>query len=166
MNVVIGVDPGRSCGLSVFYDTQLAFIWQGPRERVRTVVVNQLEHASHVLRQSPHAGDGRVCIAVERYVQLRGHHGRTPQNDALEVIGVVSAAASVSNVEVTMQSPADARALAPDEVLRQLGVYATGGDVNCPDADDANMATRHALLHMAVKHNTLFSQLVSRAGRG
>lgn len=162
MNVVIGIDPGKSCGLTVFYDARLAFIWQGSHERLRDVLTNQLHHAVRVIGTQTRS----ICIAVERYVQLRGRHGRTPQNDALEVIGYVVALAADWNVEASLQSPADARALAPDAVLRQLGVYATGVDVNCPDADDVNMATRHALLHMAIKHNTMFARMISRAGQG
>lgn len=153
--VVFGIDPGKSCGLALFVDVRLAFLWQGSRAELLPLVLG------HLAARAERNGRDQVCIAMERYVPLGRPGSRTPQSDALEVIGAVTTYATEWNVKVTLQSPSDARALVSDDLLRKLNLYATGSALNQPDGDDANMALRHALLHMAIKHNTLFQQLIS-----
>lgn len=41
-----------------------------------------------------------------------------------------------------------AKALIPDHTLKRLDLWLTGKDVMAPDANDANDATRHALVYM------------------
>jgi hypothetical protein len=102
----------------------------------------------------------RVVVGCERYVSS-GMPGRTHQPVPQQVIGQVYALADSHGYEVVMQSPADAKRVAPNELLRRLGYYVSRRDVDRPDANDANDAARHAVLVLVTRFATVFEQLLS-----
>jgi hypothetical protein len=153
--VIIGVDPGDSTGVATLIDTKLFHAYQGPPGDALTLI--ELTIARH--RSSD------VTIACERYVnmQTRGR-GRTHQPTAQRVSGALEHIAKQQKCRFVLQSPADAWGIASNELLRRVGMYQTNLTVGQTDADDANMAARHALLYLSHKHATLFADLLQRNG--
>lgn len=150
-----GIDPGKSCGLAVFRDDQRVKLAQGSLGQVLPMLEDQLRVTT----------DDQRLVAVERFVELgrRGH--RTAQPMVQQAIGAVQILARLHDAQIVLQAPADAKRFAPNDQLRRLDLYAIGHDVGHPDADDANDATRHALLALATRHATLYERLLTAAER-
>jgi hypothetical protein len=162
--VVIGVDPGDSAGVAIITDDvhgvpTLVKAFQGSPGDALTLVELVLGH------YAPHDAD--VTIACERYVsmQTRGR-GRTQQPAAQRMIGVLEHVATEAGVRFVLQGPAEAWAIASNELLRSTHLYQTKDTIDRSDANDANMAIRHALAYMARAHTTLFDALLRRYGVG
>jgi hypothetical protein len=112
-----------------------------------------------LLQMFARAQAAELDVACEKWQTMPGGGRRTTHNDTLEFIGWLREA---SPVDVRMQAPGDAKGLAPTWRLRQLSLYVKPNMVDCPDADDANSAVRHALLLLARKHNTIYEKIISR----
>jgi hypothetical protein len=162
---IVGVDPGDSTGVAIFDGAQLMHTFQGTPHDGLTLVKLILDRAGP---------DDEVTIGVERFTQgRRVAHSHQPV--AQQVIGAVQHIVSECNqrrelnnvhtqVTLLQQGPADAWAVASNELLRKLGLWQTKKDVAQADAVDANMAVRHALLVMAKRHARLFDALLTDAG--
>jgi hypothetical protein len=154
--IVIAVDPGDSTGVAIIKDTELWHAFQGTPEDALTLVELTITRFNV---------DGNIVIVVgERYVNMQSHSGRTHQPTAQRVIGVLEHLAASHNVTFVLQGPADAWAIASNLTLRQLGMYQTSKMLYTTDADDANMAVRHALLYLSHTHATLFHAILRRHG--
>jgi hypothetical protein len=151
---VIGVDPGDSVGLALFIDGGFVFAKQGPPR--------ELLPALEVMLGNGCRDSNRATIAVERFTP--GRRVTTHQPAAQQVIGAVTRAGELYGARVVLQGAADAHGIASNELLRTLGLWQTGTDVDQPDANDANMAIRHALLTLAREHATQFERLIKHAG--
>lgn len=102
-----------------------------------------------------------VLIAGERYTTTDRTGKRSAQPLPLRVLGSAEQLSySYANVEFTLQAPADAKKIAPNEFLRDAGFYTLPGDVGCPDANDVNDAARHALLALARRRALAFDLVV------
>jgi sigma54-dependent transcription regulator len=164
--VVIGVDPGDSAGVAIITDDMQALVgapalvkaFQGTAGDAVTLVELVLAR---------YASGNDVTIACERYVnmQTRGR-GKTQQPTAQRMIGTLEHLATVAHVRFVLQGPAEAWAIAPVALLRKIEMYQTKDTVDRSDANDANMAIRHALAYMARAHTTLFDALLRRYGVG
>ncbi len=150
MTVVIGVDPGDSTGVAILHDGKLIYAYQGVASDALRLVEVTLQHYTK-------AGADRIVVACERYVQMHGT--RTHQPAAAEMVGSVRAMAGLYGADFVQQLASDAWALVPNDLLRRLGMLQTGRGLQTPDADDGNMAVRHALLYLARTHATIFDQL-------
>ncbi len=150
--VVIGVDPGESTGVATLVDARLMHAWQGSAKDALTLI--ELTIVRYI------AAD--VTIACERFVSMRRQRGQTHQPTAQRVSGAVEYLARHHGCRFVQQGPADAWAMAPNDILFALGVYQRGSDVGQADGSDANMAIRHALLYLSHAHATLFDELLRR----
>lgn len=127
---VVGVDPGRVCGVASFTwssftpptgsDLETAeYDWItccGTIENTMRTVVNREHH---------------VVLAVERYTEHGGGAARTSQPEALMTIGALSFIAErvrqwscfygSGAVRLVLQGAADATAAAPNHVLHRVG---------------------------------------------
>lgn len=150
-----GVDPGDSCGVAwLDVEERKLVAFQGSPHDALTFLELLLDRAED---------DDVVRGACERFVSMRGRpHSQQPT--AQRVVGAVEALADRYACSVTLQSPADARAMAPNELLRKLGWYQRGKELDAPDADDANMAVRHLLLLLAQTRASVFEALVRDCG--
>lgn len=146
--IIIGVDPGDSMGVAALRNGKLIFTFQGTASDAVVGIEILLDHAKP---------EDQVTIACERYTQMGGRV-RTHQPRAQQLVGVVEAIAAKYGVRYVEQGPSDARALADNEVLRKLGLFQSGIDFG-HDADDVNMAVRHAVLCMAKLHATIFDEM-------
>lgn len=153
---IIGVDPGRSTGVAVLREGARFAVFQGSPTAAVTSLSSLLAHL--------HRSHDEVLIACERYQVGPTAGARTAQSVTHEVIGTVRMLAEVNRYELIIQSPGDAKRLAPNPVLRRLGLYVTKHDVQRPDSHDANDAMRHALLALATRHPVTFERLLVSCG--
>lgn len=163
--MIIGVDPGLSAGVAVLVNGHLAYTFQGPPD----LAVDRIETT---LKSSVDYPDCPVVIACEMYTQT-GRGAMTHQPEAQQMIGVLARLAGRYGAKIELQAPADARRMAPDALLKHLGLWVTpkdlppyrtpDGPVRPPDADDARMAMRHAVLHLARRYNTVYDRLLRNA---
>jgi hypothetical protein len=69
-----------------------------------------------------------------------------------------------AGVELVLQTPAAAKGLVTNDLLRRIGLWVTAAEIDKNDADDARDSLRHAVLYLATKHNTLFARLLRATG--
>lgn len=153
--VVIGVDPGDSTGVAILKDTTLWHTFQGTPEDGITLVELTIGRF--------HGTEDSVALACERYVSM-SRRGRTHQPTAQRAGGVLEHMARQHEIPFRWQGPADAWAIASNDRLKLLGMLQTPEDVQQPDAQDVNMAVRHALLYLSNTHATVFHQLLREHG--
>lgn len=149
-DLIVAVDPGLSTGLAALLRGERHRVAQGPPDAM-------LREAEDLLREAGET-DWSVLLVVERFVPARGRV-LSHQPEAQQVVGAVEDLGRRYGVPVRQQAAGDAVRLAPNDVLRRLGLLSTGRDVGCPDANDANSAVRHALLALSRKHATRFEEL-------
>lgn len=153
---VFGVDPGDSTGVAwIDVDRRELFPFQGEPKDALTYLELSLSRVGD---------DDVVRGACERFVSMRGGRAHSHQPTAQRVTGAVEALADRYAVSCTLQSPADAWAIAPNELLNKLGWFQHGARFNVPDANDVNMAIRHALLLLARVRTSEFEALVRGVG--
>lgn len=156
---VVGLDPGLSTGLfglRLDGDNLPTKITrhQGTPEKM-------LQRLESLVRESA-LWDEDVLIAGERYTTTDRTGKRSAQPLPQRVLGAAEQLSySYTNVEFTLQSPADAKKIAPNEFLRDAGFYSRGDDVGCRDANDVNDAARHVLLALARRRASIFDLIVS-----
>lgn len=160
--VIIGVDPGKSCGLAMLVDGDLSFTWQGTGDQAVTWLRSLIVQAPIT-----YGSDVTLTVVCERYVERKGPNAvKTNQTDALELIGAITNLCAEFDVPFILQNPADAKAIAPNERLRRLRLWVVPSQlIGYPkDADDARDAIRHCVLRLATKHASIFSRLLREAG--
>lgn len=156
---IVGLDPGLSTGL-------FAVRLNGDNLPV-TTIRHQGTPEKMLLRLESLVRDAGlwqedVLIAGERFTTTDRTGKRSAQPLPQRVLGAAEQLSyTYTNVEFTLQSPADAKKIAPNEFLRDAGFYSRGDDVGCPDANDVNDAARHALLALARKRASIFDLIVS-----
>lgn len=158
--ILIGIDPGDSTGMVVLHVL-------GPSELHKVLVMQDTPAVvMKVLRAALRsAEDDAVTIAIERYVDPPGGQFKTAQPTAQQLIGAVTMLAEEFGVPLQLQMPAPAKAIASNAFLRANGLLITAAEVDAPDANDVNMAMRHAVLYLATRHATVFSFLLSRSSK-
>lgn len=150
--VIIGVDPGDSTGVAVLQAITKIAVFQGKPD-------DAIDFIHRHVALAREAGVEKIKIAGERYNQLGAPGTRTPQTTAQQVIGRLDEVARQHAVPLILQAPADARGIASDQFLRATRLWTLPNEVDARDADDTNMAMRHAVLLLATKHATLFDVL-------
>jgi hypothetical protein len=100
-------------------------------------------------------GDALTFVDMSR-------RARTHQPTAQRVAGALEHMARTHGCMFRYQGPADAHAVADNEKLKQLGMLQTPGTVGKADANDANMAVRHALLYLSSMHARLFHDILAK----
>ena len=164
LRYVAGLDPGDSTGLFILkivpeFNTAVLFDrYQGPPEGALLRLETLLRDAA-LWHQA-------VVIAGERFTVTDKTGKRSAQPTPLKVLGMAELLATqFADVEFTLQSPADAKKLAPNDVLRDMGFYTRASDVGLRDANDVNDAARHALLALMRRKASAFDELLRDADR-
>lgn len=164
LRYVAGLDPGDSTGLLVLRlipedNTAVPILrYQGPPAEA----LLRLE----LLVREVGLWHENVLIAGERFTTTDRTGKRSAQPTPQRVLGAAEQLTyQYANAEFTLQSPADAKKLAPNDVLRDLGLYTRASDVERPDANDVNDAARHALLALARHQTSIFDTLLRAADR-
>lgn len=154
---VVGGDPGRSTGLRMLGPSgEPVKAWQGAGENAGAVL-------KEWLRSVP--VDATVRVAFERYSVGRNSFGRTQTSVVEDVIATARGLARGYGAFFNLQDPSPAKQLASNSFLHRAGLWLTPRDVGQADADDANDATRHAVLALATYHATIFEKLRKVADR-
>lgn len=152
----VGVDPGPSTGLFVLRgDGFVMHRQQGTPSQVLDDVALRFPFLC--------VGSTDVLVGCERYVQDQTNH-RSAQPVPLQVIGIVEQLARMHGWLFRLQAPADAKALVPNSLLRDLTLYSTPAQVERRDANDVNDAARHALTVLAHHRASLFERILTHIG--
>lgn len=159
---IVGLDPGESTGL---FGIRVDELRVDPFLRVQCEPSRALHKLEEFVRNAA-LWQENVVVAGERYTTTDRTGKRSSQPTPLRVLGAAEQLSyQYANVEFTLQQPADAKKLAPNDVLRDLGFYTRAGDVDRPDANDVNDAARHALLALARRKISAFDHLFYEADR-
>jgi hypothetical protein len=152
----VGVDPGVSTGLAIV---------RGDGFRVHAQQGTPSQVLDDFALRFPFlcAWGSEVLVGCERFVQTSGHVS-TSQPVPLQVIGVVEQLARLHQWTFRLQAPADAKALVPNSLLHDVGLYVRARDVEQHDANDANDATRHALTVLAHHRASMFDHILTSSG--
>lgn len=149
---IIGIDPGDSTGVAILHDGHLFMVGQDTPEKQMRLLDIALTH----FRSMP---ESRVEVFIERYIGAT-RRAATRQVTAQEVIGEVRGLCRKHQVAFTQQGSSEAWACANNDRLRSLGWWQRGDDVGHSDANDANMAIRHALLGLLKTYPTVYERLL------
>jgi hypothetical protein len=124
---ILGVDPGKTTGYVLLntHPFRLEEWGQLQPDRVAKEMDRLVELAS--------------LVAVERFV-IRPMNAQTAQYDALYVIGGLTFLTRLAGVPLRLQTPADAKNVFSDDILRTMDLFTA---VSGPHARDA---LRHGLL--------------------
>lgn len=160
---IVGIDPGKSTGISILYvdvfaDTHLECVKQGSPE-VALDVLHGMGMGTGLSRETR-----PILIACERFLITQKTAKSSQQTDALETIGAIKNIARQNGCNIVMQGPGPAKRFAPNRVLKAMGFHKTAHDVGQSDANDANDATRHALLMLGKFRPVAYGRLLRRAG--
>lgn len=152
---VIGGDPGASTGLRLLGPNATPGpFWQGPAAGAGSVLLGWL-------RSVP--GGSFVRLAFERYSVGAKSPGRRQTSTVEDVTSVARGLAANFGAPFELQDPGTAKQVASNSFLHEHGLWVSAADVGLPDADDANDATRHAVLALMRHHATLYERV--RRGR-
>jgi hypothetical protein len=139
MKHVLSVDPGKATGMALFsfeMGQEPVMVWSGEFQ--------QNEYATPI-RASLELIQGDLEVVCERFTI----NAQTVKNSqapfSLEQIGILKQClmdAGRPADDIYFQSPADAKAMFPNEALKKLGYWHRGGEGHALDA------IRHALLRL------------------
>lgn len=132
---ILGVDPGGTTGVSLKTPTQWLTLQYNPEEFSAFFL--------YTIVNANNDGSSLLKVVAERFVPSTRHLSN--QSDALELIGFMKYACLRSNIPFELQSPAAAKGLAPNPVLKHIGAYAK----KTPHGNDA---ARHAALYISKKY--------------
>lgn len=153
----VGVDPGPSTGLAIVRgDGFRVHVQQGTPSQVLDEFTLRFPF---LLNQGVD-----VLVGCERFVVTDQTAKRSAQPVPLQVIGVVEQLARIHGWTFRLQSPSDVKSFVNNTMLREVGLWATGRDVEQHDANDANDALRHALTVLAHHRSSLFDSILLRTG--
>jgi hypothetical protein len=143
--ILIGVDPGKVTGISIWWDPDFY-------ERAHALDVMEVDDSTKVTARIRERLDGARphLMAVERFHQ---DPRKTSQPAASEVTGAVRSLAEELHVRCVYQSPSPAKRIASTALLKRLGWW-----FPTPDGHQ-NAATAHVLLLMATFMPVKFGQL-------
>jgi len=149
---VVGVDPGDSTGLAIIRgDGFRPHFEQGPPSILDDFTVR------FAFLLNPGYD---VLVACERFVVTVDTAKHSAQPTAQQTIGVVARLCRLNVWPLHLQSPSDVKSLIPNALLRDLGLYLRGRDVDARDANDVNDAQRHALAALAYHRASMFDRLI------
>lgn len=133
--IVLGVDPGGTTGMAVVeLDDDRLF----SEARVTWTAALGPQEAGEQIEWWMYKRKRIDMVAIERFTIAGRTLGKSRQTDALEIIGVTKFLGWKYDVQVDLQSPADAKNVWTDKRLREEGLWRTNRHVRD--------ALRHALL--------------------
>lgn len=139
---VLSVDPGKATGVAFL-------VWNetSDPELISTHEAQPSDFAK-IIRELISSVDGQLFVVCERFV-INAQTVRNSQAPySLEQIGVLKQClrdAGIPEDSILWQSPADAKAMFPNEALKKVGYWHRGGEGHALDA------LRHALVCLVKK---------------
>jgi hypothetical protein len=142
MRVVVAIDPGKTTGFAVIHYDGTLPVLASSGEFTQFEFGKVLDNTLSAARQN----GTEIEIVCERFII----NAQTVKNSqapfSLEQIGIMKYLAFVNGFDpekIHFQSPSDAKKLFPNEALKKLGFWYTGGGGHAQDA------MRHGLLRLA-----------------
>lgn len=140
MKYILSIDPGKASGV-VF------MAWDGTNETPKIVLAKEVQPEDFAMTidtlLNSYKNEDSLSVICERFT-INAQTVRNSQAPySLEQIGVLKhlCRTNMYNPEnIIFQSPADAKAMFPNEALKKVGAWYVGGEGH------ANDAIRHALL--------------------
>lgn len=141
MTHVLGIDPGKMTGISHAYvkthTSDLVNMRTEELDFKDTVALLNYVLGAHVPRG--------FVVVIERFTVMPHTTKKSFQPDALWMIGAVKACMVLNDYDpdtLVMQSPASAKGIATNDMIRDVGLWHRGG------AGHAQDASRHVLLYL------------------
>lgn len=151
--IVIGLDPGESCGLAVIKDGKKFSVIQSTPDVA-------VEFAATMITGWSSFPSVNLSVCCERYtITKRSGMMGSSQNVPLKITGAIENECDKHDVPFHAQDIATAKRMFSNTMLKKLNLYVTPGEVNRSDADDANDAMRQAMLGIARHHAVLFDEM-------
>lgn len=148
MRHIISVDPGKTTGLSYL-------TWDGDQDKLPLVQcageVDEFDFAALLIKMInlafAHEGGptSHVEIVCEKFTITVQTAKNSQAPYSLEQIGVLKHLCrehGISSEKIHFQTPADAKAMFPNEALKKVDIWYVGGEGH------ANDSIRHALLYL------------------
>ena len=139
---ILSIDPGKATGMALFFaetGQEPVMLWSGEFQ--------QEEYAKPIREALAFYGpeDGDLEIVCERFTINAQTAKKSQAPFSLEQIGILKQCLMDDGRaadDIYFQSPADAKAMFPNEALKKLGYWHRGGEGHALDA------IRHALLRL------------------
>lgn len=129
---VLALDPGGTTGVAQ-YDSETG--------KFTSTQESERNHLVNLVRVQAHGVDVVVCEDFRITMQTAK---KSPQADALKIIGAVDWICWDVGIPFVLQTPGDAKRFATDDRLKKAGFWT-------PGRRHANDAARHLFLFMAKK---------------
>lgn len=150
LKTIIGIDPGGTTGVSL---CTLDIGNAGPLVREWTTDQDSPEYVAQYIfglwMKNTNMNE-KVEIVTERF--LPSTRKLTNQPDALKLIGFIEHLCKILGVPFVVQSPASAKGIAPNPLLRHVGGY----KMKTPHGNDA---ARHVCLYLSLNYPNLWRNL-------
>lgn len=143
--ILVAIDPGKASGFAVLDYTELDNI-----EILYSAELEQFEVSEYVenLLEMNAATDkpDSIDIVMEKFtVTPQTGKNSNAENWSSEIIGSIRYMAHKHGVPFTEQTPARAKSFVPNERMKAVGIWHTGGEGHAKDA------LRHAVLYLVEK---------------
>jgi hypothetical protein len=129
--VLIGVDPGNTTGVYVYFEDGVRSASQLTRAEIAPYLIDSLR------RWAATYGPHNVHVAVEKYIITPNTAKLSQQTDALEITGLAKGVAQVNGIKDVRQYLKSNLKYAHDGMLSDIGWYPRG----LPHAADAARQT-------------------------
>lgn len=126
--IIIGVDTGLYTGMA-YWDTKIM-------EKPNAIEVPYVETGETLNRWAARGSNQRssLFVACERYTMISGGGPKTAQPEALMGMGAVEYICRAEGHPLTWYFPKDAKKLATNKLLRELGWHVITKDGHADDA--------------------------------
>lgn len=142
---VISIDPGKASGVAVLDYTDLddvKILYSGELDQQETCefIENLVLYEEHMLESSP---DRSFEVVYEKF-QITAQTGKNTneENWSAEIIGVIKFLCRKHGFKFTVQTPAEAKNFVPNDRMKAVGIWHTGGEGHAKDA------LRHGVLFL------------------
>lgn len=146
--VIVTYDPGVSTGLVVAEVTgdDEPVIIRGFEQFIEEDYRDTATRIINTIDREFHRG---IHVVFEQF-DLRPHNKFVADLTPVKINSIVEYEGLTLASEMFPQIPAQAKRLVSNEVLKNLGWYPTGRDVNYKDANDVRDAFRHLVYHLVI----------------
>lgn len=137
--ILIAIDPGKASGFAVFDYTDLdniKVLYSAELDQMQTV-----GEVDTLLSEAENPSDYEIVMEKFTITAQTGKNTNA-ENWSPEIIGAVRYLAYTEGVSFTEQTPAKAKNFVPNDRMKNIGIWHTGGEGHARDA------LRHGVLYL------------------
>lgn len=146
MNILVSIDPGKASGWGVFDYTDLNNVYvmsSGEYNQFTTCESVEKLFTENDLTGFPPLSERKIDIVMEKFtITAQTGKNTNAENWSAEIIGTCRYFAKKYNAPFTEQTPSEAKSFVPNERLKTVGIWHTGGEGHARDA------LRHGVLYL------------------